>query len=509
MGAVLPLNQSPQSLDLFQDISTKPEGSTESSFFDHLIAPSSFNHDQAPAPLPWSSFNTSELQGPDQRHLNPAPASSNKPVNKKTASQQSGAADKDTGDPLIKQTPAQRKSRVYDSESKKQPNVKEKAIEASHVSPKSKEKVPIPLKTDVKNILKRLGTSIHPTQQTGEIKQRITKNTRKPLPLEKGAFRIRSESETIKNASSPEKTTLERLVLQRRSKSKGTQQASRAPQASEGSSKGTLPASGHEINGNVKKAKTGNTGSPSNESPKKSIPVPSNASASDASRKTNTKKTSSHSNQKPADTAQTSQTISSDSQVDTQSLEDLLHDFNPSTKTGLDSTSTDSDANYSFNRGGDALNTNATSQAKGKSAANRTSRALNWLKTLSERTSMMDKTNPQWKVLEMKLEEGKGTMTVKVMKEEEVVSVTVSFSDPEMKALAETNTERIIESLRNQYQQDVNFSFNNEEKGPFESFTPHRASHHFTKSAIEKDRPPSKLPETLLKHEPQGHVWIG
>ena len=114
-------------------------------------------------------------------------------------------------------------------------------------------------------------------------------------------------------------------------------------------------------------------------------------------------------------------------------------------------------------------------------ALSRNSRALNWLRTLSERTSMLDKTNPQWKVLEMKLEKGNGTMTVKVMKEADHVSVAVNFSEPEVKALAEAQYNQILENLEEQYNQEVRFSFNDREQSPYESFTDQRAPLYINK----------------------------
>ena len=70
-----------------------------------------------------------------------------------------------------------------------------------------------------------------------------------------------------------------------------------------------------------------------------------------------------------------------------------------------------------------------------------------------------------WKVLEMKLDEGQGTMTVRARRDEEKVSITVNFSDPQLRALAADQADRLQETLRAQYQTDVDFSLMNDNAG--------------------------------------------
>jgi hypothetical protein len=63
-----------------------------------------------------------------------------------------------------------------------------------------------------------------------------------------------------------------------------------------------------------------------------------------------------------------------------------------------------------------------------------------------------------WKVLEMPLDEGQGTMTVKARREEDRVSVSVSFTDPQLRALAEANSDRLHDVLRERYEANVDFT---------------------------------------------------
>ena len=140
----------------------------------------------------------------------------------------------------------------------------------------------------------------------------------------------------------------------------------------------------------------------------------------------------------------------------------------------------------------------------------RASRATNWLKVLSERTSLLDKSNPQWKVLEMKLDKGSGSMTVRVMKEDDHVSVAVNFSDPEVKALAETQYNNILQDLENQYQQEVKFTFNEHRHSGFESFASDKPLKPKSQSNIQPIQRPSQEVNTDLMHSSsENKVWIG
>lgn len=177
----------------------------------------------------------------------------------------------------------------------------------------------------------------------------------------------------------------------------------------------------------------------------------------------------------------------------------------------LDTSSQEADGNPN-QLGKGTTNTNATKASVSKAQQTaRSSRATNWLKTLAERTSFLDKSNPDWKVLEMKLENGKGSMTVRVMREDDQVSVAVNFSDPEVKALAENQYHEILQDLENQYQKEVKFTFSEHGSSFFESFSsPTRQKPHPRQALqlpVEKpaDEAKGEKPSSLS----DGKVWIG
>lgn len=63
-----------------------------------------------------------------------------------------------------------------------------------------------------------------------------------------------------------------------------------------------------------------------------------------------------------------------------------------------------------------------------------------------------------WQVLEMQLEEGDGTMTIRTQRTDERVSVSVAFSDPSLRALAAAQADRLQDALQTRYDQHVDLS---------------------------------------------------
>jgi len=176
----------------------------------------------------------------------------------------------------------------------------------------------------------------------------------------------------------------------------------------------------------------------------------------------------------------------------------------------MDASHTDAEANPNQLGKGTAKTNQQKSAAAKLQHTSRASRATNWLKVLSERTSLLDKSNPQWKVLEMKLDKGSGSMTVRVMKEDDHVSVAVNFSDPEVKALAETQYNSILQDLENQYQQEVKFTFNEHQHSGFESFAsdkPLRPKNHPNIQPIQRQS--QEVNTDMMHSSSESKVWIG
>ncbi len=81
-----------------------------------------------------------------------------------------------------------------------------------------------------------------------------------------------------------------------------------------------------------------------------------------------------------------------------------------------------------------------------------------WLRAVLNNARQAVFSEDGWKVLEMNLDEGDGTVTIKARREEGRVAVAVGFSDPELRALASTHAERLQEVLQAEYETAVDFS---------------------------------------------------
>ncbi len=81
-----------------------------------------------------------------------------------------------------------------------------------------------------------------------------------------------------------------------------------------------------------------------------------------------------------------------------------------------------------------------------------------WLRSLLNNGLHSLSVDKSWKVLEMQLDEGHGTMTVRARRTEDKVSISVSFSDPQLRALATEHADRLQETLQARYDADVEFS---------------------------------------------------
>lgn len=83
-----------------------------------------------------------------------------------------------------------------------------------------------------------------------------------------------------------------------------------------------------------------------------------------------------------------------------------------------------------------------------------------WLRAVQSRP-LRTYAEAGWNVLEMQLEEGEGTVTIKARREEERVAVSVGFSDPTLRALASAQSDRLQQVLQTQYDSAVDFSLMN------------------------------------------------
>ncbi len=173
-----------------------------------------------------------------------------------------------------------------------------------------------------------------------------------------------------------------------------------------------------------------------------------------------------------------------------------------------DSASADSNANNLMARSETGAQV-STSKSTAKASQAYASRSLSWLKALSDKTGQMSRQDPNWKVLEMKLDRGDGQMTIKVSREDDRVSISVQFSDDTVRAQAESQSAHILESLKEQYGDDVAFSFADEQKSAFSSTMDERATRRRRLRAAVVAKENAVQTERYARSNPDQHIWIG
>ena len=151
----------------------------------------------------------------------------------------------------------------------------------------------------------------------------------------------------------------------------------------------------------------------------------------------------------------------------------------------------------------------ASSKSTAKAAPTYASRSVAWLKALADRTGQMNRQDPNWKVLEMKLDRGHGQTTIKVSREDDQVSIAVQFSDEAVRAQAESQSTQILESLKEQYGEDVAFSFTNEQKSNSSSSMDERASRRRRLRADVIAQEKAAQTQPYARSNPDQHIWIG
>lgn len=118
----------------------------------------------------------------------------------------------------------------------------------------------------------------------------------------------------------------------------------------------------------------------------------------------------------------------------------------------------------------DRTQSTATSTSNPLAEADRTARPrqpgnLNWMRAMLQDGLSELSLEDDWKVLEMKLDEGQGTMTVRARRDEDKVTISVNFTDSHLRALATEQADRLQETLRAQYATQVDFSLMNDNAG--------------------------------------------
>ncbi|MFK7846921.1 MAG: hypothetical protein AB8G77_16590 [Rhodothermales bacterium] len=208
----------------------------------------------------------------------------------------------------------------------------------------------------------------------------------------------------------------------------------------------------------------------------------------------------------PEGTSNTSREL--DTTASNNQLQSTANQLSTTEFMHADSSSSDGNPNNLFGRSESGASV-STAKQSGKTAQAYASRSLSWLKTLSDKTSQINRQDPNWKMLEMKLDKGDGEMTIKVMRNDEQVSISVQFTDDALRAQAESQSNQILESLKEHYGEDVNFSFTEKKGSSMDSPLDQQAARRRRlRAQIEQAEKPVQV-NSYDDQGPDQHQWIG
>lgn len=71
-----------------------------------------------------------------------------------------------------------------------------------------------------------------------------------------------------------------------------------------------------------------------------------------------------------------------------------------------------------------------------------------------------------WKMLEMNLQNGDGTVTLKTRQDQERMAISVGFSDAKLRSIASAQAQQLQETLQAQYDTPIDFSLMDGKSGP-------------------------------------------
>lgn len=97
-------------------------------------------------------------------------------------------------------------------------------------------------------------------------------------------------------------------------------------------------------------------------------------------------------------------------------------------------------------------------RAAGEAPSSRPVYSSAWVRNMLQQSARTFSLEDGWKVMEMQLEEGSGTMTVKTRRDENRVSVSVGFTDTALRTMVMANVDRLQQTLQAHYQSDVDLS---------------------------------------------------
>lgn len=134
-----------------------------------------------------------------------------------------------------------------------------------------------------------------------------------------------------------------------------------------------------------------------------------------------------------------------------------------------------------------------------------------WLRATMGRSAVSRASADGWKMLEMSLQNGDGTVTLKTRQDQEQMAISVGFSDAKLRALAQAQSQQLQDALQAQYDTPIDFSLMDGKSGTSQEQTPDDGVASGmgladSSDASETDAEMSSARTTLAEGQ---HEWIG
>lgn len=151
-----------------------------------------------------------------------------------------------------------------------------------------------------------------------------------------------------------------------------------------------------------------------------------------------------------------------------------------------------------------------TPGSTGTPAFTQPDRALAWLQARGAGRSSFVQSRDGWRMLEMKLQEGDGSLTIKTKQDDDRMAVSVGFTDARLRSLASASAQQIQNVLQSQYNTTVDLSLMKDGNGSAHGESSDGAGSNGSPSArneADAESTDSATPHTALFGGQ--HEWVG
>ncbi len=137
-------------------------------------------------------------------------------------------------------------------------------------------------------------------------------------------------------------------------------------------------------------------------------------------------------------------------------------------------------------------------------------RSMAWLRAKMGRPSFAQAASG-WKMIEMQLQEGDGTVTLKTRQDNERMAVSVGFSDARLRSIASAQAQQLQDALQAQYDTEIDFSLMSDGSDSSQDQAPDEGPSSASLASPDRLDPDATADNTVPRTSLTGgqHEWIG